>query len=529
MSTLLVTSLLASFRGFAALPDLTIWGPSAEPEIIYRTFSSNDCEVVEGCAAVGTRRLLSFNSEVRNVGQVDMNMGNPGNNPLFYWAPCHGHYHFDDFAIYHLLNSNGTTVVTGRKMAFCMEDTIRWSQTAGTTRLYSCNRVQGIQVGWADVYDKAVPCQWLDVTGLPGGNYILEMTLDPYNKIAEVTKTNNVTRIPITIPTGCTVPANDAFANALPLSGVAVSITSDNGCATKQAGEPNHAGEAGGHSVWYRWTAPYSGNVMINTIGSDFDTLLAVYTGTAVNALTLVAQNDDIVPTTQRQSQVTFNAVSNTVYQIAVDGWNGEVGGVFLNVNPPLNDLFANCTIISGAIGQTNGHNVGATKEQGELAHAGNIGGRSVWYCWTAPTNGTWTFDTIGSSFDTLLAVYTGNSVASLTPIANDDDSGGNYRSLLTFNAARGTTYHIAVDGSSGRAGTIRLRWANLIWLAARRVPTGIELTCVSAPGTYQLQGSTNLSAWTTMTTFTTSSSTNRYVDTQPNRSRFYRAVRTIP
>jgi len=85
------------------------------------------------------------------------------------------------------------------------------------------------------------------------------------------------------------------------------------------------------------------------------------------------------------------------------------------------------------------------------------------------------------------------------------------------------------VDGSSGRTGTIRLRWANVIWLAARRVPTGIELTCVSTPGTYQLQGSTNLSAWTTITTFTTSSSTNRYVDTQPNRNRFYRAVRTIP
>jgi hypothetical protein len=514
-----------SFEAVAALPDLMIYGPSTEPEIIYRTFSSNDCEVVEGCATTGTRRLLSFNSECRNLGPVDLNMGDPANNPLFEWAPCHGHYHFEDFAIYRLLNASGSNVVTGHKMAFCMEDTIRWSPSAGTTRLYSCNRVQGIQAGWADVYDKAVPCQFVDITGLPDGNYILEMTLDPHNYIAESTKTNNVTRVPVTIGGACT-PANDSFANAIALTGVAVSIIGNNVCATKETGEPNHAGETGGHSVWYQWRAPYSGNVMINTVGSDFDTLLAVYTGGSVNALTLIAQNDDIVPTVQRQSQVTFNAISNTTYRIAVDGWNGEVGGIFLNVNPPINDAFANCTTISGAAGSINGHNIGATKEPGELAHAENIGGHSVWYCWTAPTNGVWTFDTIGSDFDTLLAVYTGNSVTNLTRIASDDDSGGNFRSRLAFNAVRGTTYHIVVDGSSGRTGTIVLRWANMISVSARRVPTGIEVTCVSTPGTYQLQGSTNLNVWTTLTTFNTAQATNRYIDTQNSRMRFYRAVR---
>jgi len=38
-----------------------------------------------------------------------------------------------------------------------------------------------------------------------------------------------------------------------------------------------HAGEVGGHSVWFRWTAPASGPVDFNTVGSDFNTTLAVY------------------------------------------------------------------------------------------------------------------------------------------------------------------------------------------------------------------------------------------------------------
>ena len=51
------------------------------------------------------------------------------------------------------------------------------------------------------------------------------------------------------------------------------------------------------------------------------------------------------------------------------------------------------------------GTNVGATKETGEPDHAGNVGGASVWCRWVAPADGTVTFDTFGSNYDTLLAV----------------------------------------------------------------------------------------------------------------------------
>src|SRR5687768_12718319 len=137
----------ATADALGALPDLSINADAAAvaAEVIFRTFTSSDCEVQEGCAVPGTRRLLNFNSEIRNLGTVDLNLGPPGSNPLFVWAPCHGHYHFEDFAIYRLLNSSGSVVVTGRKMAFCMEDTRRWSPTANTARRYYCNTVQGIQ------------------------------------------------------------------------------------------------------------------------------------------------------------------------------------------------------------------------------------------------------------------------------------------------------------------------------------------------------------------------------------------------
>src|SRR5437879_10634727 len=125
-------------------------------------------------------------------------------------------------------------------------------------------------------------------------------------------------------------PSNDAFANAQPLSGSAGSVTGSNAGASKESGEPNHAGDPGGHSVWYRWTAPSSGSVTIDTLGSNFDTLLGVYTGNSVSSLTTIASNDDI-SSTIKQSRVSFTPMAGATYQIAVDGWNGDAGNITLN------------------------------------------------------------------------------------------------------------------------------------------------------------------------------------------------------
>jgi hypothetical protein len=103
---------------------------------------------------------------------------------------------------------------------------------------------------------------------------------------------------------------------------------------------------------------------------------------------------------------------------------------------------------------------VGATKETSEPNHAGNTGGHSTWYCWTAPVGGTATFDTIGSTFNTLLGVYTGNSVNSLALVAgNDDIDGTNLQSRVSFTAVGLTMYHIAIDGRDGDSGNTMLNW----------------------------------------------------------------------
>ena len=91
------------------------------------------------------------------------------------------------------------------------------------------------------------------------------------------------------------------------------------------------------------------------------------------------------------------------------------------------------------------GTNSAATREIGEPYHAGKFGSNSVWYVWHAPATGIATFDTRGSTFDTLLGVYTGTSLGSLTLVASDDDRGGYLTSQLRFNAVAGTDYQIAV------------------------------------------------------------------------------------
>jgi hypothetical protein len=354
-------------------------------------------------------------------------------------------------------------------------------------------------------------------------------------------------------------PANDNFANRLVLSGTSITVTGTNVNATKEAGEPNHGGNAGGKSVWYSWTAPSTGVVSIDTHGSNFDTLLGVYTGTSVAALTTVASNDDDPAGGTTTSKVTFATTAGTTYQIAVDGYGGVSGSITLNLSfsagalqpptgltasngtysdgvhlswaavsgatayevyrytsndstkatqvnasditgttyddtattpgvtyyywvtaknasstsafssavtgyratiGPANDNFANRIAITGTTVTVTGSNVGASKEPGEPSTlAGNSGGRSVWWTWTAPTSGKVTLDTHGSNFDTLLGVYTGTSVSALTLIgANDDDpAGGTTTSKLVFNAVAGTTYQIQVDGYGGASGNITL------------------------------------------------------------------------
>ena len=132
-------------------------------------------------------------------------------------------------------------------------------------------------------------------------------------------------------------PANDNLANAQTISGTSGSIQATNAFATKEVNEPSHDPEnnPGGRSIWYRWTAPSNGTATFTTAGSNFDTLLAVYTGSSINTLSPVEKNDDVDLGVITTSFVDFPAVAGTTYQIAVDGYNGAQGNITLNFTLP--------------------------------------------------------------------------------------------------------------------------------------------------------------------------------------------------
>ena len=124
-------------------------------------------------------------------------------------------------------------------------------------------------------------------------------------------------------------------------------------------------------------------------------------------------------------------------------------------VAQPANDFFTNASPIMGLSGSVIGNNVGATLEPAEpviVDFTGfPIGGASVWYRWVAPASGTVTFDTLGSTYDTVLASYTGTNLATLTLVAANDDFAPPMRwSRVTWLAQMGTEYRIAVDGFLG-------------------------------------------------------------------------------
>lgn len=127
----------------------------------------------------------------------------------------------------------------------------------------------------------------------------------------------------------------------------------------------------------------------------------------------------------------------------------------------PRNDAFANRIAFNGNSGSTSGITLLSTREAGEPDHAGNSGGKSVWWHWTAPAAGQLTLDTHDSSFDTVLAVYTGSGIPALTPVAaNDNDGAAAGVSGLLLQAQADKEYMIAVDGVSGAAGTAVVNWS---------------------------------------------------------------------
>ncbi len=130
-----------------------------------------------------------------------------------------------------------------------------------------------------------------------------------------------------------TAPANNNFASAITMTGDNGSLNGSNVSATKETGEPNHDGNAGGVSVWWKWVAPSDGSLSVDTHGSNFDTVMGVYTGSSVSALTKKASNDDDGSSNSNSGVSISNVVSGTTYYVAIDGYSAKTGSIKLNWN----------------------------------------------------------------------------------------------------------------------------------------------------------------------------------------------------
>ncbi|MEM7461531.1 MAG: hypothetical protein AAF362_02500, partial [Pseudomonadota bacterium] len=200
------------------------------------------------------------------------------------------------------------------------------------------------------------------------------------------------------------------------ITGNSGSLTSSNSGASGESGEPTTYGGGQLETIWYSWTAPSDGLFVVETCSTtqtNYDTTLKTYTGTAVNALTTIAQNDDacaMATNPTYASRNSFLATSGTTYRIQVGGYANNDGNFLLtwNFTPGATvsgDDFPGITI-SGTSGSATGSNIGATGESGEPTTFGGGSLNTIWYSWTAPANGSVTFETCSTTqttFDTTL------------------------------------------------------------------------------------------------------------------------------
>jgi hypothetical protein len=185
------------------LPDLSVFSDELQDSVLIETqnFGPDSCALVEGCInAAGSRKLLRFNTVTPNYGPGDVFLGDPLGNPEFVFSACHNHYHFTEYADYRLLDMGGQIVARGHKQAFCLIDLWQPPGLGGDPRpQFPTCEFQGISAGWADVYDRSLDCQWIDITGVPAGHYILEVQINPAHIIKEHNYDNNVGRAEVDV------------------------------------------------------------------------------------------------------------------------------------------------------------------------------------------------------------------------------------------------------------------------------------------------------------------------------------------
>jgi hypothetical protein len=237
-----------------------------------------------------------------------------------------------------------------------------------------------------------------------------------------------------------------------------------------QSSEPQSACYTPGFTIWYRYTAPSNEVLRAQTVGSNFDTVLDVFSG-APGSFKDVTCDDDIGSDASYpaddNSGVSFHAKAGTTYWFRMGGYSTYSGSLKFNlakVTPPANDKFANAITITPGYTATVDTSR-ATHEAGEpetCDYTEGINGETVWYRFHPSSTTQVTFDP-GSHFRTEIGVFTGPNLASLVNVTCENGSAGAAAgaNALQWTATGGTTYWIQAGGSGGSNGKMTIKFTH--------------------------------------------------------------------
>lgn len=281
------------------------------------------------------------------------------------------------------------------------------------------------------------PYSMTGVSLAPGDYYIMVDTWPAPDCISTFDLT--ITEVPPPPPP----PANDNCASATPIGDVTNLAWS-----TAAATFDGPGGYITSPNIWYVYTATCNGTATASLCGSSFDTKIRVFAGGTCSFGTVVATNDDYC---SRQSQATFPVTTGSQFLIEVGGYSSYTGAGVLTTScfgPPSNDNCANAQPI-GDVTNLAWSTTRATND----GPGGYIVSPNIWYLYTASCDGAVTVGLCGSTFDTKLRVWAGNTCDFNTLVTQDDDGCGGLQSRVTFVAAVGAQFLIEVGGYSSYAG----------------------------------------------------------------------------
>lgn len=314
--------------------------------------------------------------------------------------------------------------------------------------------------GYVDQYNNQQPV--LSFKAVAGQVY--------YFTVGDISKAGGPVTLRVALP-----PANDNFANAAAFT---TGGRNDNTISGSTAGATTEYGEPAGNgyrTVWYKWTATTTARAEIDTHGSAISTYLTTWQAPTSKPLALANligldrtygyafPNATFDPTLSGygyfDGSTHFQAVAGRTYYFSVGTYYSETGNFTLHLvtSPPANDNFASAASLAASGTQTvYGDNQDATGEPGESS-AYNGTKASVWWKWQPSAGGTVeAIDTEGSQVNTVLEVFTGSSLATLTRLRHSDDVNAvnanyhpdaDYSSRVAFPVTAGTTYYIRVAG----------------------------------------------------------------------------------